>query len=117
MLRLVPRARGEARHAEVWPRHVLRRAERLHPREVEPRPGAIERVLVDYQELAHAFAHEPEGCGEPALPGAHDHDVVDGGSGRGPSRLHPLAARVVDELEIAPHLLGEAREPGNALGR
>ena len=77
VLRLVPGARREAGDAEIGSGQVLRRAQRPHAREVEPGPGAIERVVVDDQHVRDALACEPERRGETALPRAHDQDVED----------------------------------------
>ena len=78
VLRLVPGARRQAGDAEVGADHVLGRSQRVHAREVEPGPGAIERVLVDDEQVPDALAHQTERGRQTALPRADDDDVEDG---------------------------------------
>ena len=86
---------------EVRTGQVFGRAQRAHAREVQPGPRAIERILIEHQQVADSFAQQPEGRGQPALPAAHDDHVVDRFARRRRARLEPGAARVVEQLEIA----------------
>ncbi len=90
--RLVPTSGGEARDPEVRAREVLRRSKRAHAREVQPRPGAIERVLIDHHQVLDPLAHQAEGGAEPALAAADDQHVEDRLPRLRPARCEPLHA-------------------------
>ena len=111
VLRLVPGARREAGDAQVRPGHVLRRPQRPHAREVEPGPGAIERVFVDDEHVRDPLACQAERRRETALPRADDQDVqnIDDVPTRRPQR-HPGPARVVEQLQLLAHARGVSVE-------
>ena len=74
--RLVPGLIGQGRHTEIRARVVLRRSQRAHPGERDPRPLSTIGRPVDDSDVIDLIPHQRVGDGDAALPGTDDQDIM-----------------------------------------
>ena len=125
VLRLVPGAEGQRRHAQVDIGQMLRGPQHLHARKAHPGAFATGRIGIVDADIADAFAPQAEGERQPVLAAA-DNGAIEYLAGRcAGQRLDPVnrgkghAGKLVADLFFQ---RGEAdrcshgRDSGNGLG-
>ncbi len=116
MLRLVPGAEGQRRHAEVRSCEVLGTAKGDHARVGAPGAFLAARGTVDHAQVGHAFAQQRIGGGLAAHAGAGNQHVqhwLAVGAVRG---RHPVGRREVQPRQVGTRVACKPRQRGLVAG-